>query len=222
MTIKVGVAIPCFQGHIERLFDLLKSIQNQTILPDKVVVSCSSSSSFYYKEEKYNFPLEVIPIEDKKSAAQNRNIAASRLNDMDYITFIDADDVMHPQKIEILIDTINKYNSDIILHNFFLSDETNSEEDFKKNIENINVRHNSLKQCWSGCIVHKHAERDHILHSQPTVKLTIFNEIKYPEEPEYNRKEDCIFCHRVFSLPNINNTYIVNKLSYYNPSNTIF
>jgi hypothetical protein len=51
MTVKIGVAIPCYQGHIERLFDLLKSIQNQTILPNKVVVSTSSTSSFFYTEE---------------------------------------------------------------------------------------------------------------------------------------------------------------------------
>ena len=55
MPIKIGVAIPCYQGHIERLFDLLKSIKNQTILPDKVVVSCSSTSSFYYKSYTKKF-----------------------------------------------------------------------------------------------------------------------------------------------------------------------
>jgi len=223
MTVKIGVAIPCYQGHIERLFDLLKSIQNQTILPNKVVVSTSSTSSFFYTEE-YSFPLEVIPIEEKKNAAQNRNIAASRLNDMDYITFIDADDVMHNQRIEILLKTINEYNSDIILHNFFLNDNNNSEEEFKKKIENICVRPNSLIQHWSGCITHiSHSDHiDKIHHSQVTLKTDIFNKIKFPEEVEYNRKEDCVFCHRVFSLPNITNAYILNKLSYYAPSNTIF
>jgi glycosyltransferase involved in cell wall biosynthesis len=224
MTIKIGVAIPCYQGHIERLFDLLKSIKSQTILPDKVVVSCSSTTSFFYKEEEYNFPLEVIPIGEHKNAAQNRNIAASKLNDMDYITFIDADDVMHNQRIEILLKTINEYNSDIILHNFFLNDNNNSEEELKKKIENICVRHNSLTQHWSGCITHiSHSDHDDkIHHSQVTTKTDIFNKIKFPEEVEYNRKEDCVFCYRVFSLPNITNTYILNKLSYYAPSNTIF
>ena len=43
---KIGVAIPSYYGHITRLFDLLDSIENQTVLPDKVVVSCSSTSSF--------------------------------------------------------------------------------------------------------------------------------------------------------------------------------
>ena len=36
---KIGVAIPCYYGHIQRLYDLLDSIEKQTIIPDKVVVS---------------------------------------------------------------------------------------------------------------------------------------------------------------------------------------
>jgi GT2 family glycosyltransferase len=40
---KIGIAIPCYNGHVELLFKLLNSIQNQTILPNKVVVSCSST-----------------------------------------------------------------------------------------------------------------------------------------------------------------------------------
>jgi hypothetical protein len=224
MPIKIGVAIPCYQGHIERLFDLLKSIKNQSILPDKVVVSCSSTSSFYYKEEEYNFALEVIPTEEHKNAAQNRNIAASKLCDMDYITFIDADDIMHPQRIEIILRTINENNCDIIMHNFVLHNENISKEEFFKNLENIEIRYNSLIQHWSGCITHKFHDDfiDKIHHSQVTVKYEVYNEIKFPEDVEYNRKEDCIFCYRVFSLPNINNAYIVNKLSYYEQSNTIF
>ncbi len=38
---------------------------------------------------------------------------------MDYITFIDADDIMHPQRIEFLLKGFQTYDSDIILHNYF-------------------------------------------------------------------------------------------------------
>ena len=68
---KIGVAIPCYIGHIDQLFNLLDSIQNQTILPDKVVVSCSSSkdSDFnihYEKIKIYTFTLQIITSEEKK------------------------------------------------------------------------------------------------------------------------------------------------------------
>ena len=48
---KLGVAIPCYCGHINNLFTLLDSIDSQTILPNKVVVSSSSTNSFEMKKK---------------------------------------------------------------------------------------------------------------------------------------------------------------------------
>jgi glycosyltransferase involved in cell wall biosynthesis len=225
---KIGVAIPAYFGHIESLIYLLDSIQTQTIIPEKVVVSCSSTKEtdfdfFSEKSKQYTFNLEIITSEEKKCAAQNRNIAAIKLSDMDYITFIDADDIMHPQRIEILLKIFQDNESDIILHDF-LDGETYDNDLFKK-IEdgNIDVRINSLKQCYSGCITHK--DFNYILinkihHGHVSIKQYIFNIVQFPEEPVFYTKEDCIFCYRVFSLPNIKDSYIVNKLTYYKPSNT--
>jgi len=226
---KIGVAIPAYKGHIKELFNLLDSIQNQTKLPDKVIVSCSSTKDsdfelnlYSEKMKLYTFLFEIIITEKKKNAAQNRNIAASKLSDMEYITFIDADDIMHPQRIEILLKVFQEHDSDIILHNFFI-DVTFEKELFKK-IENekLYIRSNSLRQHWSGCIEHIDYVNEGIHHSQVSVKNEIFNKIKFPEEIEFHRKEDCIFCHRVFDLPNIKNSYVANKLSYYSPSGTEF
>ena len=116
---KIGVAIPCYSGHINKLYELLESIENQTRIPDKVTISCSSinkDSIPIFK--KYIFPLEFIPSEEKKNAAENRNIASSKLKDMDYISFFDADDIMVSQRIEFIEKVIEKENPDIILHNY--------------------------------------------------------------------------------------------------------
>lgn len=220
---KIGVAIPCYYGHIERLYDLLDSIEKQTILPTKVVVSSSSTSEF--KSNKiYNFPLEVIVTEDKQNAAKNRNISALKLNDMDYITFIDADDLMHPQRIELILKGIQLHDSDIILHNYVESSKCTIENFFESNQE-INIRTHTLIQSGSGCITHITGYNDRvdkIHHSQITIKKNVFELVKFPEEEEFNRKEDSVFCYRVFSLPNIKHAYIQNELSYYKASNTIF
>jgi len=224
---KIGVAIPAYNGHIQSLFNLLDSIQNQTMIPDKVVVSCSSSKDadfdiYSEKIKTYTFHLQIIANEEKKNAAQNRNIAASNLYDVDYISFIDADDVMHHQRIEILLKTFQETDSCIILHNYCCGE--NFDNKFWEKIEHseIDVRVNSLRQHWSGCIEHINYVDGNIMHSQVSVKINIFNSVRFPEEIEFNRKEDCIFCHRVFDLPNIKTAYIINKLSYYNPSGTIF
>jgi glycosyltransferase involved in cell wall biosynthesis len=219
---KIGIAVPCYHGHINKLYELLDSIENQTRLPNKVVVSSSSTKKIDIIK-KYRFDLAVIVMEEKKNAAQNRNIAAAQLNDMDYITFIDADDIMHPQRIEVLLDTFQKYDSDIILHNFSMN-RVNDTQIFDK-IQNINARSNSLMKGWSGCIVHNYSHGcddrlDKIHHGHATVKKEIFDKVKFPEEPEFHTKEDCVFCYRVFSLPDVKNAYIQNELSYYKPSNT--
>jgi glycosyltransferase involved in cell wall biosynthesis len=218
---KIGVAVPCYYGHIERLYELLNSIEKQTILPDKVVVSSSSTSVFKFNKD-YSFPLEVIVTEYKQNASKNRNIAASKLNDMDYITFIDADDIMHPQRIEFLLKGFQTYDSDIILHNYFNLTQ-GTIDSFFNNFEEINIRTYTLVQSLSGCITQINGYSDNvdkIHHSQVTIKKGIFQQVQFPEEPEFNRKEDCVFCYRVFSLPNIKHAYIQNELSYYNPSCT--
>jgi hypothetical protein len=215
---KIGVAIPCYKGHIDKLFELLDSIEKQTRVPDKVVVSCSSTDDFINCKE-YNFSLEMVITSEKKNAAQNRNIAISRLTNMDYITFIDADDIMHFQRIEILLKVFQEYDSDIILHNFLINN-----NEFKR-IENIQVLNDSLIQSNTGCIIHNKNDYNniyHIHHSQSTIKRYISDKITFPEETEFNRKEDSIFCHRVFGLENIKHSYIINELSCYHPSNTIF
>ncbi len=210
----IGVAVPCYFGHISRLTSLLDSIENQTCKPNKVVVSCSSTKE-EFAVKNYSFPLEIIVTEEKKNAAENRNIATSRLMNMDYLTFIDADDVMHPQRIEVLLKVFKETNCDIILHNFLL-DKT----EFTP-IQNIDFRIDGLTRCGSGCIMHKTGNQTlRIHHSQSSIKRQIFDIVKYPEEQEFYSKEDCVFCYRIFSLPNIKNAYIENELSYYEPSRT--
>ena len=164
---KIGIAIPCYSGHINKLFDLLESIENQSRIPDKVVVSCSSTNTDTNPIfKKYTFPLEFIATEEKKNAAENRNIACSNLKDMDYVSFFDADDIMVPQRIEFIEKVIEKEIPDIILHNYH-----NYQEENKIEICSINYKINTLRQCWSGCITHKeYSHNDKIHHSQVTVK----------------------------------------------------
>lgn len=219
----IGVAIPCYNKHIPRLFELLDSIENQTIKPNKVCISCSSTREDEFAEalSNYSFPTKLIISEGKKNAAENRNIALSHLLDLDYISFMDADDIMHPQRIEILLKVFKETNANLIMHNYNFIDKS-----FER-IEEINTRINSLGTHWSGCVDHLKytlygiTEEDVCIHhSQVSVKSEIFNSIRFHEEPEYARREDAKFCFEVLELQNITNVYIINKLSYYNQSNT--
>jgi len=210
---KIGVAIPCFIKHIDRCYELLDSINNQIRLPDQVVVSCSSSKATDFVQKNYKFPLVVITTEERKNAAQNRNIAASRL-DTDIITFFDADDRMHPQRLQA-IEKAFEQTADIVLHSYFLDKEC--EQEFPV-ITEFSLRKNVLSKCASGCIKYDYVQRIH--HGQVSVTCSIFKQIQFPEELMYETREDCVFCSRVFSLPNIQTCYIAHPLSKYSASNT--
>jgi len=232
---KIGVAIPCYIGHIDKLMILLDSIEKQTVLPDKVIVSCSSVGNYDNDNDndndnddnikikinitKFSFPLEIITCPEKKNPAQNRNIAATNLFDkdkVDYVTFFDADDIMHPQRIEILSKIITENNSEFILHNFFCNGEVDMSQGFPR-IDNISIRNNMLIPAPSGCATHTYGYNDsidRIHHSQVTVDQNLFYKVKFPEDVMY---EDSVFCNKCLHIENLKTTYIVNKLSYYVP-----
>lgn len=216
---KIGVAIPCFCNHIPHLIQLLNSIEEQTRLPDQVVVSCSSTIGSI-QTPQYSFPLTIIVTEDKQNAAQNRNKAVRRLLDdkqIDYVTFMDADDIMHPQRIEILLYAFDVAKCDIVLHNYLPE---SSSPEFER-IEKVDMRINQLTQCESGCTRHVDFywyQHQGIHHSQSSVTRDVLFKVQYPEEQEYYRKEDSVFCNRVLGLENITNVYVAHPLSYYKMS----
>jgi glycosyltransferase involved in cell wall biosynthesis len=211
----IGVAVSCYVNHLPLLIDLLDSIENQTRKPDKVVVSCSSTKQEDELKliKEYTYPYEIIYTPEHKNAASNRNIAIAQLLDMEYITFMDADDIMHPQRIEILVRTMEETDGDIILHNF-------SYQNNFKPIKHFQYTINELYVSPSGCIMSSYDYPLH--HSQSTVRRYILEFVRFCEDPEYNRKEDCLFCKQVFELKNVVNVYIMNELSWYRPSGCMF
>lgn len=205
----IGVVIPCFIKHIDKCLELLDSINEQTILPVKVVVSCSSSKPTDFPLKTYKFHLQVVISEYRLNAAQNRNIAASLL-DTDIISFIDADDTMHPKRLEGIVQAMQ--DADIVLHNFLTDDAP------FQSIINFTID-NKLSQCFSGCIKHETGKR--IMHSQVSVKKNIFEMVRFSEKAEHEAKEDCVFCYQVFSLSNVRHAYIHEPLSKYISSGTM-
>lgn len=210
----IGVAIPCYVNHLPLLLELFDSIENQTLLPNKVVVSCSSTNPHEELKniKKYSFPYEIIYTTENKNVSSNRNIAINNLLDMEYITFIDADDIMHPQRIEMIMRTFEETNGDIILHNYSCRNEL-------KFINNLQYKINELFISRCKCITSNYNYQIH--HAQSTVRRYILEFVKYREENEYIYKEDCKFCEEVFTLPNVVNVYITNELSWYRPSGSI-
>ena len=247
---RIGVAIPCFIKHIPQCLQLLDALEYQTRRPDEVVVSCSSTIEFPHKE--YSYSIKILVTEKKQNTSTNRNCAARELQ-TDIICFFDADDEMHPQRLEVIercfqstngvtcdiqstngvtcdiqstngvtgdIQSTNGVTSetpttDIILHSFF--EESERDRPYPLiDLSNYSMIRNQLSQAPSGCITLDNVQRIH--HGQVSVTKEIFQQVQFPEEHEYEIREDCVFCYRVFSLPNIRSVYLPDPLSKYSPS----
>lgn len=105
MPLKIAVCIPCAPKDRMYLPYCLASVQAQTRRPDLVVVALSVVA----EPQKHALDLSnvTIPVEFVYSpktllAGANRNLAAARATELgaDTLSFFDADDIMHPQRIE--------------------------------------------------------------------------------------------------------------------------
>ncbi len=116
----LGIAIPCYSGHIEAIRHLLESIAASTLLPEQVSVSCSSIANLpsHLTKQDWPFRLIVSSTNERKNAAQNRNIAAANLS-TELISFIDGDDLVHPLRNQILVDVFNSPGVKAAVHDYY-------------------------------------------------------------------------------------------------------
>jgi len=174
----IGVAIPCYHGHVSKIKSVLDSIESQTVKPEMVIISCSSSvPADIPRLPHYSFPYHIITTPARHNTAQNRNKAAKLLN-TELITFIDVDDVMHPQRIEIL----KHQNADMIVHEFSSTNEFVFEKYELPII--IPNRVSTIKELQ-------------IQRAHTTVSSQVFRDIQFNESTDFELNADSDFCERV-------------------------
>ena len=94
---RIGVCIPCHKPYIQYIQKCLESIEHQTRKPDVVSISFSEVDEPPILQS-FSFPIEISITTEKQCQARNRNIAASKI-EVDILTFFDADDIMHPNRL---------------------------------------------------------------------------------------------------------------------------
>ena len=216
----IGVAVPCYKGHIHLLPNLLASLEEQTLKPDMVIVSCSSSTSsdVSYSVSHYSFPVHIIFHKEKKCEAENRNIAGSFLM-TDIITFIDADDTIHPQRLEIIEDCFQNHSVKILIHSL--------EQDPAKPYEHyerpFQFDMNCLYRCPWGSLRHLNHSPDmaYLYHNgMSTVTRSIFDMIQFNESPELCGRIDTLFTTTIVTMFPNEHAYCHYRLCKYMPSGT--
>jgi glycosyltransferase involved in cell wall biosynthesis len=125
-SLKTSVIIPCAHSHFPLLEGLLSAYEKQTRLPDEVVVSLSEADSVgpisiaALEQKSLGFALKIIPHEKKLVPGASRN-AACHASTGDLIICQDADDLPHPQRVEIIASLFENYFLDHLIHQWIPS-----------------------------------------------------------------------------------------------------
>ena len=185
----LGVAIPCYKPHLGKLVRLLDSLEAQIRKPDHVVVSSSSTTvaDLPTPFPSYSFPLTILVDSRRRKAAENRNACISVL-ECDLVSFVDADDICHPERLRLL-QIAYEHGADLIVH-----DHTRDVEAPWSAVEGTRPEMDVLARAPSGCLVHKHRFSAMITHGHVSVSRRILSHIRFGTTPEYDRREDASFC----------------------------
>jgi glycosyltransferase involved in cell wall biosynthesis len=205
----IGIAIPVHHSHIKFLDRILEHINNSTILPNIVSISCSGINE-EIKIKKYDFEIILTTNIDNKNASQNRNIAASKL-DTDIISFIDCDDIPHPQRNEYLLKCFEYCDSPVV-HDYVISGVLSTDL-LKIKYDNLIYYENVISGLSPVEIAPVCSHRPvNYANGHVSVKKEMFNDYKFDETIAWG--EDSYY-NRKFVSDGIFLSYIENKLSNY-------
>ena len=102
---KLAVCIPCVNGDRPLLLQTIKFIEAQTRLPDLIVVSISKYMPDPNRDiSGLTIPITILTTTKNLFAGANRNLAAAEAvkQGATHLSFFDADDIMHPRRLECI------------------------------------------------------------------------------------------------------------------------
>lgn len=116
-----SVIIPCVARHFVWMSGILEAYQNQTVVPDEIVVVFSEvekiDTADIAKLEKglWDFKLTIIKRNGVFLEGENRNVAMDKAFG-DILIFSDADDIPHSQRVETVKYIFENYEIEHIIH----------------------------------------------------------------------------------------------------------
>ena len=188
IPMKTSVIVPCCGKHFHHLFPLLVEYTKQTCFPDEMVISLSDCHMLrkndidMLEKQPWPFRIKIIQHERKKTAAENRNIGCEYASG-DVILCQDADDLPHPQRVEIVKFLFEKYQIDHLMH--FFADPGSTFVNYKKD---------TLQLIKYKC-AHMATRLPYVHNGNICLSKTLANKVKWP----LMDAEDMLFNISVYS-----------------------
>lgn len=210
MIFRFSVIIPCYPPHQKHLPFLVNQLNNQTRLPDEIIIGHSELSDVDAEtletelQSLTKIPLFIVPTPEKQRAAVNRN-NASYLARGQYLVWLDADDSYSPYLLELIEEIIREDDPDSIMYCFGNEEPSIPEvlpvvtcaEIFKYTWpDGIRNRDDEIKyrvcpMIKSGPLPH---DRYGGLHGHLVLKRSIWEELPQPDIPG---REDAVYCRDI-------------------------
>lgn len=113
-ALRISVVVPCAASHVTRLSELLPALRSQTRVPDEVVVVVSGCAAAAVPDLGNSVVVHSVE-RLSAGAARNRGTEAATGS---VIVYQDADDIPHPQRVEIVADLFEAYAVEHVSHFF--------------------------------------------------------------------------------------------------------
>lgn len=210
----ISVCIPVVPYHLKYLPELLDSINSQTYKAHEVIIALSGTTeqqcnyiSNEFKKAFMDINLIFTHHVSKQRIGLNRNRSA-KIASGDIITFMDPDDIMHVNRLELIMDAVNKLNAKCVLHGYIKNNINLSYFNNNFNLNNINIENtnviNELTKSRFDSIQNKNDPKEYwfdkrYIHGQPSFVKEFFDSFDggYCNE---KRGSDVIFLNKVLNI----------------------
>ncbi len=122
LNLKTSILIPCYYKHFQFIPDLLKCYAEQTVTPNEVVISLQqyklvpAESISKVLDQIWPFSLKIV-FDEGGTIGANRNNAAFNSSG-DLLITQDADDIPHPQRVELIKHLFDHFYVEFLMHRF--------------------------------------------------------------------------------------------------------
>ncbi len=120
LNLKTSILVPCHYKHFQFIPDLLKCYAEQTVTPDEVVISLQQyhlipgEAISEVLDKTWPFSLKIV-FDEGVTAGVNRNNAAFNSTG-DLLITQDADDLPHPQRVELIKHLFDNFYVELLMH----------------------------------------------------------------------------------------------------------
>lgn len=208
ISLTTSVIIPCHIKHFPMLFELLTAYAEQVVVPDEVVVVISETHALsararkhleYITRKKWPYSLKALAYRDPVFAGYSRNIACENSKG-DIFICQDADDLPHPQRVQVIKWFFEMYDVEHLMHKFVESCDKNIFEP----LELDKIKYKSPA---------RYKQIHYIANGPVAIRRNVFERVKWIHD--FVTPEDVLFNQNCYAQPSLKAVVLYDVLYLY-------